>query len=562
MSKFGRYEIIRELGRGGMATVMLAHDPAFNRHVAIKVILPHYANDPQFRLRFDREAKTIASLEHAYIVPVYDYGEQDGQPYLVMRYLTGGTLAQGIAGRPMPLPKIIAILQRLAEALDAAHRLNILHRDIKPGNVLFDTEHHSFLADFGLVKLQNDTPGISSTGIVGTPRYMSPEQALGQPNLDARSDVYALGIVLYEMLAGHTPYDADTPMNMLFKHIHEPMPLLDTHALNLPEQWNDLLTCVLAKEPKQRFATAGALAEAVTALGNAPPARPVLAAPPSPPPLLSPPPPTPPTTTQLIANWVAQKTEHPVEQPGSMGLLCRVPSGFFYMGSRFHAREAPRREVFVAEFELAQTPVTVAQYAAFLEGGHAETHAWWSEAGRAWRWENTQGWGRAERSQPDDWVNQKTHPNYPVTGLTFYEAEAYCQWLGAEKNRLIRLPTEEEWEKAARGEDSRPWPWGDKYDPKRANTYEHGVVGTLPVGSFPTDVSPYGLLDMGGNIQEWTTSLYQPFPEEDLLDSPMRIARGGSWNDTGFGARASFRHVYPSSYYFPFLGFRIVVGTR
>jgi toxoflavin biosynthesis protein ToxD len=147
-----------------------------------------------------------------------------------------------------------------------------------------------------------------------------------------------------------------------------------------------------------------------------------------------------------------------------------------------------------------------------------------------------------------------------VTGVTWYEAEAYCRWLGAHKHRVVRLPTEEEWEKAARGTDGRLWPWGDQFGARQANTYEYGALDTLAAGHLAEDVSPYGLQDMGGNVQEWTATLYHPLPDEVFPEAEVRVARGGSWNDTAFGARASFRHAYPPGYYFPFLGFRIVVG--
>jgi formylglycine-generating enzyme required for sulfatase activity len=156
-----------------------------------------------------------------------------------------------------------------------------------------------------------------------------------------------------------------------------------------------------------------------------------------------------------------------------------------------------------------------------------------------------------------------------VTGVTFFEAEAYCAWLGAQFNRLVRLPTEEEWEKAARGIDGRPWPWGDQFDPKWANLHQEDRVGsTQDAGTHQRakspsrDVSPYGLADMGGNVQEWTMSRYVPHLGEAFADAELRVARGGSWNDTPFGARCSFRHIYPPGYFFPFLGFRIVVERR
>jgi formylglycine-generating enzyme required for sulfatase activity len=264
----------------------------------------------------------------------------------------------------------------------------------------------------------------------------------------------------------------------------------------------------------------------------------------------------------FISDWVKRKPQDAAQTPGSIGLLRRVLSGPFMMGSRFHFREAPRREVFVAEFEMVHVPVTVAQYTVFLEAGGADGRPWWSEAGWAWRQGIANGWGRVDRSVPDDWVHQKYEQQNPVTGVTLYEAEAYGRWLSAMKNRVVRLPTEPEWEKAARGDDSRPWPWGDDFSPEKANTFEREAGKPLPVGSCPEDVSPYQLFDMGGNVQEWTASAYRPAPDEHFPDKDLRVAKGGSWNDTGFGARTSYRHIYPPGYYFPFLGFRIVVAMK
>lgn len=272
------------------------------------------------------------------------------------------------------------------------------------------------------------------------------------------------------------------------------------------------------------------------------------------------------TTSQpepdFIADWVKRKPQDTTQTPGSIGLLRRVPSGPFMMGSRFHFREAPRHEVRVAEFDIVHVPVTVGQYALFLEAGGVNDRRWWSEAGWAWQQGIANGWGRDDHAQPDDWSQQQSDQQNPVTGITFYEAEAYCNWLGTMKNRMVRLPTEEEWEKAARGDDSRPWPWGEAFSPEKANTFEREAGGVMPVGSSPGDVSPYQLLDMAGNVQEWTTGTYRPAPDESIAGAELRVARGGSWNDTAFGARTSYRHIYPSGYYFPFLGFRIVVALK
>jgi serine/threonine-protein kinase len=210
--KFGRYGIKSELGRGGMATVFHAYDPSFERDVALKVLPPGFLHDPQLRTRFEREAKMIASLEHPSIVPVYDFGDQEGQPYIVMRYMSGGSLAERLAQGALSLEETSRIISRLAQALDAAHARGIIHRDLKPGNVLFDQYGNAFLSDFGIARIsQQEGATLTGSAIVGTPTYMSPEQVQGDKAIDRRSDIYALGVMAYQMLTGKAPYHADTP---------------------------------------------------------------------------------------------------------------------------------------------------------------------------------------------------------------------------------------------------------------------------------------------------------------------------------------------------------------
>jgi serine/threonine protein kinase len=285
IQKFGRYEIMKELGRGGMALVYLAHDPAFDRHVAIKVLPAQFTHEPQFRARFMREAKVIAALEHPFIVPVYDFGEEGENPFLVMRHMPGGTLADRIANGPMLLTDVAPILLRMGDALDEAHRNNIVHRDLKPTNILFDLRGDAFLSDFGLAKLSESSTQLTFSGVmVGTPDYMSPEQVIGDDETDRRSDVYSLGVILYEMLSGALPYRAATPMKIMFKHINEPPPRLDTARLGLPVVTNMVLSRAIAKKLEDRYPTAGALAAAVSTLQTGTPvAGPTAAAPPLPP---------------------------------------------------------------------------------------------------------------------------------------------------------------------------------------------------------------------------------------------------------------------------------------
>jgi len=249
-----------------MATVFRAYDPRFKREVALK-LLPHaLLHDPTFRVRFEREAQLIAALEHPAIVPVYDFGEADGQPYLVMRLMNGGTLADRLAQGPLPMSEAARIFNRLAPALDAAHKQGIIHRDLKPGNILFDQWNEPYLADFGIAKLTDgdSTKALTATGgTMGTPAYMSPEQVQGG-HLDGRSDVYALGIILFEMLTGKRPYEASTPMAVALKHVTDPVPSLP--KADLPAECQTIVNKALAKTPDHRYATASSLAQDVQAL--------------------------------------------------------------------------------------------------------------------------------------------------------------------------------------------------------------------------------------------------------------------------------------------------------
>ncbi len=256
IEKIDRYEIKREMGRGGMATVYEAHDPRFQRVVAVKVLPREFLHDPEFRARFEREARTIAQLEHPAIVPVYDFGEDDGQPFLVMRLMTGGDLSDRLANWPLSTEETAVILKRLGSALDAAHRQGIIHRDLKPGNILFDQYGDAYLADFGIAHIASSTQALTASGsLVGTPTYMSPEQVYGDKELDGRSDIYALGVILFQMLTGHTPYDADTPARVMMQHIMDPVPPLSEERPDLPPEFDEIIHKAMAKEREERYPT-------------------------------------------------------------------------------------------------------------------------------------------------------------------------------------------------------------------------------------------------------------------------------------------------------------------
>jgi serine/threonine-protein kinase len=248
-----------------MATVYQAYDPNFERDVAIKVLPQAFLHDPQFRARFEREAKTVAALEHSSIVPVYDFGEEEEQPYIVMRMMSGGDLAGKLKQGKLSLKEAVAIVRRVGEALGAAHQKGIVHRDIKPGNILFDQYNNAYLSDFGIARLSHGSHTLTGENIIGTPAYMSPEQVQGEKDLDGRSDLYSLGVIFYQMLAGHTPYQATTPAKVMMMHILEPVPDLAAIQPDLPHAINLWLLKLLAKDPNDRFANAEEMIEALNA---------------------------------------------------------------------------------------------------------------------------------------------------------------------------------------------------------------------------------------------------------------------------------------------------------
>ncbi|MCZ2127958.1 MAG: protein kinase [Anaerolineales bacterium] len=265
--KIGRYEVKGELGRGGFATVYRAYDPRFEREVAIKFLpLELQHSDPKFRLRFQHEAKIIAQLEHPSIVPVYDVSAEDEQPYFVMRYMGGGSLSERIKEKPYNVEDAVKILEAIAPGLDEAHSKGIVHRDLKPANILFTENNVPLISDFGIAKFtQGDNASdLTGSAIIGTPAYMSPEQASGDP-IDGRSDLYAFGVILYEMLVGKQPFTADTPLGLALKHLTEPVPhILDANP-NLPSWMEKVISRALAKDPHDRFSSAVEMVETVKA---------------------------------------------------------------------------------------------------------------------------------------------------------------------------------------------------------------------------------------------------------------------------------------------------------
>jgi len=262
---FARFRIDEPLGKGGMAIVYKAYELHLERHVALKVLPAALLHEETFSQRFEREARIVAQLEHPHIVPIYNFGIDEGVPWMSMRLLSGGTLAEELRGRRFTPAEVASVLEPVAAALDHAHAHGVVHRDVKPNNVMRDAFGHHYLTDFGIARMSAAATQLTTTGVMtGTPFYMSPEQALAA-TVDGRSDIYSLGIVAYEMLTGAVPFTGDTPMAVMMKHTRDPLPAADPSVL--PRDVFAALSKCLAKEPADRFPTASAFVQALQRTG-------------------------------------------------------------------------------------------------------------------------------------------------------------------------------------------------------------------------------------------------------------------------------------------------------
>lgn len=633
MQKIDRYEIERKIPGGGMADVYLARDPNTERQVVVKVIKREYSDNEEFRVRFRREARIITTLEHAAIVPVYDFNEHEGQSFIVMRYMPGGSLLDRLKQGPLTLPEIAHIIERTADALDEAHEHDIIHRDLKPANILFDARGNAYLSDFGIAKkIAETTTKLVTTGFIGTPRYASPEQVLAKVQIDGRSDVYSLGVMVFELLTGKPPYDAETPMGTALAHVNDPIPNALALKPGLPPACGDFIRTAMAKDREERYQSAGELARELNKIAWGKPAKaekpplPKTLAPreaaavpddsrptglnvePIERPLASlrpqrfgwlwllpvalivvlciaasiggalalpalfpqrtPNPSIAGTGVQLIAPTAAAtrlptknltptptKTHTPVptvaptlaigstqvsEVDGMVQVS--VPAGPFTMGSDDgYDDERPEHMVTLGDFWIDKTEVTNAMYALCVQAGSCSPPP------------STASYTRSNYYGDSQW------DNYPVINISWNDAKSYCEWAGR------RLLTEAEWEKAARGADRRKYPWGNDTPDSTLLNYNGYVADTTEVGKYPKGASPYGVLNMAGNVSEWVNDWYgENYYQQPTSENPQgpsfgqyRVLRGGMWssiNDNN--VRAASRWRLEPTYGYDFSGFR------
>jgi formylglycine-generating enzyme required for sulfatase activity/predicted Ser/Thr protein kinase len=646
--RLGKYEIIEGIGRGGFAVVYKARDTELDRIVALKVLHPQHTIDPKFIQRFRQEAQTAARLHHPHIVTIHEVGEEAGQHYIAMAFLPGRTLDKVVGGKPLSTDRAISIIEQAADALDAIHEQGLVHRDVKPANVMVDETDQATLLDFGIVRAAEGTRLTTTMTTLGTPEYMAPEQAEiaeGTAGIDWRADVYALGAVAYETLVGRPPFTGRSPTAILHKHVYEQPPAPCTLNPDLPKEIEPVLLKALAKGREERFQRAGdfaaelrrayvaesqireqeaqiaplyrrlqsAAAEEdwaeVLALGGRIQAldpayrdvsgrmeqarrelrrlrrRPVPAwawgvggvavlgvivllvvfgsrwnewfaqGP------INPPPPT--LVLTPGDTWV---------RPADEMVMVYVPAGEFEMGStEGDDDEQPVHTVALDAFWLDRTEVTNAQFAAFVnvQGNQEERGVPWLDL----------EYEHCLIEQVDGEFRPKSgYADHPVIYVTWYGAAAYCEWVGA------RLPTEAEWEYAARGELGYVYPWGDEFDCSRGNFDDEtqlddyvvpggegcdGYERTAPVGSFPAGASWCGALDLAGNVWEWVADTYdgdyyESSPSRNPLgpeEKNLKVLRGGSWSYLYESVRCANRGRYGRCDRYDFIGFRCARGS-
>jgi len=452
------YVVEGRLGAGGFAVVYLVRDLQLKRKLAVKVLSPDVIESHSALERFRREAETVAQLSHPNIVPLHFVGQKDDLIYIVMQAIDGGSLAERLRReKQLPIDEASRIFAEVASALAYAHKHGVIHRDIKPQNVLLDLETgRSLVTDFGIARTVEGT-SLTATGVVvGTPAYLSPEHVAGEAT-DHRADIYALGVMAYEMLAGQQPFTASTPTAMLVKRLAvRPSPLASVRK-DVPKELEALVSSCLATDPEERMQSAADIMHALT--GQLPPhgkhsgsrsrgtstsrstrvqvgaaASVILAV--------------------AIAGWLLKPRPTtrpaPAAPPVDSGMIV-IPAGTYVIGNNDLDQTRPSHPVRLAAFGLDAHEVTAGEYARYV----------------------------AVRGVPTPW-NTQPADSIPVTGVRLAEAENYCAWRHPDGGRL---PTEEEWEAAARGIEGRLYPWGREWDSSAANV---ATVGTALRRSAPT----------------------------------------------------------------------------
>lgn len=515
----GVYRIESVLGEGGMGVVYLARDLALGRNVALKCLHTNLTGDPEIRRRFVREARVLRTWSHPGAVSIYDFIEHEHVLAIVMELVEGQNLAQHLArwrGR-MPWPEVRSIVADVLDAMDDAHKNGVVHRDLKPDNILVKMDGGRLrpkIADFGIAKVVEGTTYTVSGALLGTCRYMAPEQVKTPSLADHRSDIYSLGVTLYELVTGSPPFDG-SHFHVMMAHVQNAPKPPSRLRKDVPSALERLILDALAKDPSKRPDSCAAFRERLLEA-------------------------IPDAATE------AQASSQPLPSHLREGAheMVLVPRGAFQMGSS-------RREVHIDDVYVDKTPVTNAEFAVFLEAtSYKPTDPGAARFLSHWRK------GQIQRGEE----------NHPVVYVSWFDARAYASWAGR------RLPTEAEWEKAARGTDGRRYPWGRTEPHHNHANFGRAKDKTTAVGSFPDGASPYGILDLAGNVWEWCEDgfdeeFYENGPSVNPklalpkgASKPRYVMRGGSFMYDARALRTYARMPFEPHYRFAEGGFRCAKG--
>ena len=615
----GKYEILKELGRGGFGVVYMAKDSVLQRSVAVKALHPALLVDPQFIERFKNEARIAALLDHPNLVPVYDFGQEDGQFYLVMAYMPGGSLSKRLkASAPFPTGQVIQTIREIGAGLAYAHDHKIIHRDLKPSNILFDDKGIARVSDMGFAKLVRESSAASLTASgqqVGTPSYMAPEIWKGKPATIA-SDIYSLACICIEMFTGKPYFDGETTPEIMLKHF-QPREI----PAEIPPGLRSALAKALAEKPEERYASIpeflagleqvdakragyhlgfeGAPAGQREQRPPEPPSRApsqaeangkqkpgsadekkdkrkwvvgavigalllilgvltmsllktrnrmaAMTLPTDPPQAVRTEAPaagkTPAKDSTPVQSKTSTPTITPTPQPtlGIGSIMIReedgmemvyVPAGEFEMGSESGVSdEKPVHTVYLDAYRIDKYEVSNAQYAKCVAAGDCTKPMYTNSSTRS------------------NYFGNPEYDHYPVTNVSWHQANTYCQWAGGD------LPTEAQWEKAARGTDGRTYPWGNESPTCQLTNFNNGTYenpahckgDTSLVSDSESGASPYGALNMAANVSEWVRDWYGPYQSGDTQNpegpssGTARVIRGGSWFSYYRVIRATYR---------------------
>lgn len=630
MTSLGKYELHEQLGRGGFGTVYRAIDTTLDRVVALKILHPQLTTDPDFLERFRNEARLVASLRSPHIVTIHELGEVDGRVFIAMEYLAGGSLKQRLESGPIPYPETVEIMRQVCDGLSVAHAKGLVHRDIKPGNILLDEDGRAVIADFGLARAVqlSSTSTSSSTGGVGTPAYRAPELWRGKPPASPSTDIYSLGCVLSEMLTGKVLFDGSTPDEIITQHLVDGPQVPVSYPAGVPELMQAFIAQALNKDPQERFSSTSSYIHDLEKLKLVP-AKHTEEIPESIPRItllntdktqaeqsvFHPPSPAWQTiespekqtikslkpvmkilymslagvailalliiaiingvfnretsATEVPTVSIATETQRPkptgtmiptktsipptpTSTPGVGStiqgadgmILVYVPAGTFTMGNTsekafiecqkfftdcyqtWFEDEKPPHQVIMDGFWIDQTEVTNIMYAKCVQDNDCSVPS------------------SSISATHDSYYSDPAYANYPVINVNWEQANDYCTWA----NR--QLPTEAQWEYAAKGPIGSSYPWGnDKPSCELAN-YRGCDRDTQMVGKLTSGKSWVGAYDLAGNVWEWVADWYDEgfYSISNNLMNPtgpsqtnVKVLRGGSWINYEFNIRSAQR---------------------